>query len=140
MSKSTTKTFKHTVWKSCAIFIKLRDADCNGIVKCCTCGKLMSIYNQNCQAGHYVPGHNNSTYFDDAHIFSQCTFCNFHGNGEQGKYGIFLKKKYGYTDEILEELLAMKHKTKKVTMEELKEIKRTFDEASVKLRKEKGLT
>lgn len=139
MAKSTIKTFKHTVWKSCATFIKLRDSDKNGFIKCCTCERIIRYDEPTTQAGHYVPGHNNSTYFDDAHIHGQCYTCNHYGRGEQGKYGLFLKKKYGYNDEILEEILAMKHKTKKVTMEDLKGIKKTFDEASALLRKEKGL-
>lgn len=138
--KSTPKTYKKTVWKSCATYIKLRDANSEGLVQCCTCPRMLSIYAPECQAGHYVPGHNNTTYFDDAIIHCQCDKCNGYGKGEQAKYSIFLKKKYGHTDEILEELLALKHKTRKsFTMDELKVIKKTFDEASIRLRAEKGL-
>ncbi len=139
MGKSTIATYKHTVWNSCAKYIKLRDADNNGFCRCCTCEKIIAYNDSNTQAGHYVPGHNNSTYFDDAHIHAQCYTCNHHGRGEQGKYGLFLKKKYGYDDATLEEVLSMKRKKKKVTMEELKEKKRWFDEESSKLRKKKGL-
>lgn len=140
MAKSTPKTFKKTVWKSCAAFVKLRDADSEGKAKCCTCPRIVSIYEEDCHAGHYVSGHNNTTYFDDAIIHIQCSGCNKYGNGEQGKYGLFLKKKYGYDDMILEELLALKRKTRKAfTMAELKDIKLTFDQAITQLCKEKGL-
>ncbi len=139
MSKSTIGTYKHTVWHSCATYVKLRDSDKNGWCRCCTCNKAIRYDDSNTQAGHFVPGHNNTTYFDDAHIHAQCYMCNNYGNGEQAKYSLFLKKKYGYDDATLEEILNRKFAKKKVTMEELKDIKKHFDECSDLLRKEKGL-
>jgi hypothetical protein len=133
------ESYKHTVWTSCAKYIKLRDADKNGWCRCCTCNKAIRYNDSNTQAGHYVPGHNNTTYFDDAFIHVQCYTCNYYGRGEQGKYGLFLKKKYGYDDATLEEVLNRKFANKRVTLVELKEVKKRFDDASNLLRKEKGL-
>jgi hypothetical protein len=139
MAKSTVGTYKHTVWKSCATYVKLREANSKGEVKCVTCPTILSIYDQNCNAGHFIPQRGNSVLFDDAHIFPQCVGCNCGGSGEQFKYGQFLKKKYGYSDQELEEMQSLRHKVRKFTLDELKEIKRSYDEESDKLRKEKGL-
>lgn len=139
MAKSTTKTYKQTVWRFCATYVKLRDADKMGFCLCCTCTKVMPYNDPECQAGHFIPGHNNTTYFDTSIIHAQCTDCNLGGAGMHWRYGQFMKKKYGHTDEILEEMQTWRHKTKKVTLDELKELKKWFDDESNKLRKEKGL-
>ena len=133
------KSYKKTVWKSCADYVKLREANIHGFLKCITCNKTMHYKDESCNAGHFVPGRGNEVLYDDTHIFPQCAGCNCDGGGEQYKFGEFLKKKYGYDNATLEEILQMRHKSRKYTLEELKEIKRRFDDASNLLRKEKGL-
>ena len=130
-------SFKHTVWDSCAIYVKLREADLNGNCKCCTCGK--TGYWKEFDAGHFVPGRGNAVLFDDAHIFPQCPGCNCKGGGEQYKFGEFLKKRYGYSNEILEEILNMRHTVKKYNLFELKLIRNRFNDEIARLRKEKGI-
>lgn len=90
-------------------------------------------------AGHFVPGRGNEVLFDDAHIFPQCQGCNFDGGGEQYKYGLFLKKKYGYTDQIIDEIINKRHKVKKFSLSELKEIKISFDLEIKRLKEKKGI-
>ncbi len=140
MAKSTLKSFKNTVWKSCAAYIKLRDADSNGMVACCTCNRIMSIYDQICNAGHFIPTRNNTVLFDDHLIHSQCSDCNCGGSGEQYRYGLFMAKKYGHSEEVLEEMQSLRHRVKKITMADLKEIKKRFDDEIIRLTYEKGLT
>ena len=139
MSKSTIKTYKKTVWKACADYVKAREADTYGMVFCVTCNLKMHFKDPICNAGHFVPGRGNAVLFDDAHIFPQCINCNFGGAGEQYKYGLFLKKKYGYDDATIDEIRHMRHEIKKFTLQELKEIKNRFDSETKKLLKEKGL-
>lgn len=139
MSKSTIGTYKKTVWKSCSAYVKVRDCDEDGLVKCCTCRTILSIYDSNCHAGHFVNSRCNSVLFDDAIIHPQCDKCNMFNHGQQARYGFFLKKKYGYDDLILEELLLQKNKIKKFTMTELKEIKANFDKAIKTICNEKGI-
>ena len=139
MGKSTIGTYKKTVWKSLATFIKLRESDKYGMVVCVTCPQKMSIYDSNCNAGHFVSGRGNSVLFDDAHIFPQCNVCNCQGSGEQFKYAIFLKERYGYDDATLDEILCRRHEIKKYTLVELKDMKKNYDRLSEELRKEKGL-
>lgn len=137
--KSTVKSYKNTVWKSCSAFIKLRDADYMGMVQCCTCSRSMSIYDQICNAGHFIPSRNNTVLFDDHLIHPQCSDCNCGGSGEQYRYGIFMKKKYGHTEEELEEMQSLRHRVKKTSMAELKSIKIVFDESISELCKLKNL-
>jgi hypothetical protein len=99
----------------------------------------MSIYDQECNAGHFVPGRGNAVLFDDAHIFPQCNVCNCQGGGEQFKYGIFLKERLGYDDGVLDEILCRRHETKKYTLDQLKEMKQNYDMISNKIRQDKGL-
>lgn len=139
MSKSTVKTYKKTVWKSCATYIKYRESSSNGTVKCVTCPKILSIYDQDCQAGHFIPGRGNSVLFDDAHIFPQCAECNCWGGGRQFLFGVFLKNKYGYNDQVLKEMQSLRHKIIKYSMEELKELKNSYDLEINRLKKSKGL-
>lgn len=139
MSKSTVKTYKHTVWASCAKYIKVRDANRLGWCKCCTCNKEIFWNDPNTQAGHFIPGHNNTTYFEEKIIHAQCYVCNHHGRGEQLLYALFMKKTYGYDDATLEEMRYWKSKVKKFTMTELKELKQYFDNEFERIRKEKSL-
>lgn len=138
MSKSTPKTYKVTTWFSFARMIKARDADKSGWCLCCTCGKKMRWDSPECQAGHFVAGRGNAVLFDDRIVHSQCAFCNMRG-GEQFLYGLFLKKKYGYTEEILSELQNLKHEIRKIKLWELKELKQGFDEEFEVYKKEKDL-
>lgn len=139
MSKSTLKTYKKTVWLACARYIKIRDANKMGICRCCTCEKSMIWNDPDCQAGHFIPGHNNTTYFEEKIIHAQCSHCNLGGQGMQYEYGKFMKKIYGYDEATLDEMQTWRHKVKKVTMQELKDIKEYFDNEFDRIKKEKGL-
>lgn len=140
MSKSTIKTFKHNVWRSCARYIKVRDADANGYCTCCTCGKRMLWTDPDCNAGHFIGGRTNSVLFDETIIHAQCAFkCNKFGGGMPWDYEQFMMKKYGFSYDELEEIKNHRHQIKKYTMEELKEIKKSFDSEFERIKKEKGL-
>lgn len=54
MAKSTIKTLKESTWVEFSLYIRARDANSHGIVKCCTCEKKMFWKGVECQAGHYV--------------------------------------------------------------------------------------
>jgi hypothetical protein len=97
--RSDKQKAKDRAWKCFADYIKLRDSDWRGICKCCTCGREIELGTQECQAGHLVHGRSNAVLFDERIVHAQCSTCNskFIGNGEQGKYTLFMLKK-GYTD------------------------------------------
>lgn len=139
MGKSTVKTYKHSVWKSFARYIKMRDANKNGYCVCCTCSKAMMWESPDCQAGHFVAGRSANILFDETVVHAQCSACNNYGGGKVWEYGQFMRKKYGMSIEDLDELQARKHIVKKYSMEELKDLKKHFDTEFNRIKEEKGL-
>ena len=137
--KSTAKTYKKTVWVSFARYIKVRDADYDGWVKCCTCPKRLRYDDSGLNAGHFISGHNNTTLFNEAIVHGQCVDCNLGGQGMQYEYGKFMMAKYGYDQATLDEMQTWRHKVKKVTLEELKDLKVYFDSEYERIKKEKGI-
>lgn len=109
------KLLKDKAWKLFSLYIKLRDADGGGLCECCTCGRKLEFDAKECHAGHFVAGRKNSVLFDEKVVFSQCDRCNLWGNGEQGKFVLFMKHKVGLSDDDIEELLNKKHETMKLS-------------------------
>jgi len=120
-------SYKKKVWAIVAKYIKARDANHEGIARCCTCNKEFKYNDPQLHAGHFVPGRTNNIIFDDSIIHAQCYKCNIWGHGEGARYVLFMKKKYGYSDEDIEDILHRKHIIKKFTLESLKEIKEQFE-------------
>jgi hypothetical protein len=96
---------KDKTWKMFSLYIKLRDADENGICTCCTCGQRMNFNSEKCHAGHFIAGRNNTVLFDENLVHAQCAKDNIWGSGEQGLYFLFMKDKYGHTDYELKALI-----------------------------------
>ena len=59
-------------------FIRLRDSDENGIIKCCTCDSRKSWKKVDC--GHFIPRQYLSTRWEESNCHAQTKDCNgFHG-------------------------------------------------------------
>lgn len=78
-------------------FIRLRDANKQGVCKCCTCGKLMVWKHPKgtTHAGHFVNRKHMATRWDEKNVHAQCVKCNSFDEGRQRQHGIFIDKKYG---------------------------------------------
>jgi hypothetical protein len=128
MAKSTIRTYKKSVWKSFSRFIRLRDClKTTGTIqrgRCITCNVLGPF--KGVQAGHFVPGRTDSILFDEEGVHLQCVRCNKWLGGNFAKYYEVMLDMYG--QEKVNELIAKKNQDKKFTMEELKALKRDFDE------------
>ena len=96
---------KEKAWKEFSRFIRLRDADNNGMVKCCTCDAAKHW--KEMQAGHYPQGRGNAVLFDEEAVHGQCYGCNVCNHGRLDVYAIFMVKKYG--QEILDEMVRRKN-------------------------------
>lgn len=83
-----------------SIYIRRRDADEWGEVKCCTCSNRGHWKLFDC--GHFIPRGKLATRYDERNCHSQCAHCNRFLNGNLVKYEIFLRSKYG--NEVVEEL------------------------------------
>ena len=74
-------------------YIRLRNADHLGRVKCFTCGVEKHWKEQ--QAGHFQSRSHHSTRWDEVNVQVQCIKCNMFRQGEQYKFGMYLDQKYG---------------------------------------------
>lgn len=76
-----------------SIYIRLRKADKNGMVKCYTCGKLMHY--TEAQAGHFQSRRHYALRHNETNVQNQCVSCNIFNQGNQYQFGENLKKEYG---------------------------------------------
>lgn len=97
--KSTTKVrspykkAEDKAWDQFSLFIRLRDSDANGIIRCCTCGKMKHW--KRMQAGHYMSRRNKATLFDERNVHGQCAGCNAWQGGRAQDHAVFIDRKYG---------------------------------------------
>ena len=107
-------------------YIRLRDAD----NVCISCGKKPLKEN----AGHFYNANNHwSVRFDERNVHLQCEHCNTYLSGNLIYYRENLLKKIGI--EEFENLSAEAMKTRKFTIEELKEIIATYKKKCNELEK-----
>lgn len=103
----TDAQLKKILWKLFSEWIRRKDADSDGTVKCFTCPKrnhwkLM-------HGGHYIRASAGlSTYFDEQNVNIQCYACNIWRDGNSDEYALALQRAYG--PDILNELNRRKQK------------------------------
>lgn len=83
------KTLKSLSWRLTSIYVRLRDADRNGVCKCSTCSYTGFYYKSKIQAGHFVKKSNgNFTEYYEDNIYAQCQECNL--KDEQFLMGLYI--------------------------------------------------
>jgi hypothetical protein len=72
-------------------YVRLRDADQYGMIRCISCGKRVKW--QYADAGHFVSRKHMSLRFDNNNVNSQCVDCNRFKSGNLKKYkrGLIIK-------------------------------------------------
>jgi len=116
-------------------YVRLRDADENGDVTCCSCGK--SVFWKEADAGHFVPRQNKATRYHEKNVFGQCRSCNRFFNGNPAGYSRFLVQRFGF--EILDTLILAGHQVKKWTQFEIDNQRDYYKKQAKQLSNEKGL-
>ena len=86
-------SLEKTADKWFSLYIRLRDADENGMVKCVTCGKIAHYKEMDC--GHFVTRNHKMTRFNEKNCNVQDTSCNQFKKGEQYLHGEYIDSKYG---------------------------------------------
>ena len=86
-------SLEKTADKWFSLYIRLRDADENGMVKCVTCGKVAHYKEMDC--GHFVTRNHKATRYSKDNCHPQDTFCNRYAHGEQYKHGQYIDSRYG---------------------------------------------
>jgi len=105
MKERSYKTLKNALDVTFSKYIRLRDADENGICKCISCGK--PDHWKNMDAGHFVNRKHLSLRWGIRNVHAQCKSCNRFDEGNIVGYTKAMIKKYG--TEILDEFELRKH-------------------------------
>lgn len=116
-------------------FIRLRDADMNGIVQCYCCG--YPVHWKSAEAMHYANRWHTNTRWFPKNVHAGCTSCNTYNGGNLEAYAEHLKRDYG--DSIIEVLTVMKNTFAKYTCDELEGMLIHYRNEVKGLKKEKGL-
>jgi len=116
-------------------FIRARDADNNGVIRCISCGQ--PVHWKKADAGHFIKRQHMSLRFNEKNVNGQCRGCNWLKQGNDINYAIGLEKKYG--PGIIEELELAKRNTLHLGQFELKLIAEHYRGKFNELSKEKGL-
>lgn len=128
MKKDTVSKAKKAAWTAFSRFIRMRDClYSTGSLEygyCCTCGKAYDI--KALQAGHFIPGRNNSILFDPRCVHIQCRGCNLYGGGQQPAYYRFMIERYGH--QTVDELFRQASMSLKLTAPDLRDLATRFTE------------
>lgn len=99
-------------------YIRRRDADDNGYVKCCTCPTVKHW--KEMQAGHYIPRGYYNVRFNEKNTHSQCSLCNEGKKGNLRIYEKFMFTQYGELE--VSRLEYIKHTEWKLVQHEIDEL------------------
>lgn len=116
-------------------FIRLRDADANGYIRCYCCG--YPVHWKLAHNGHFFSRRFLGTRFNEQNCHACCAPCNTYNNGNLEAYEAHLRREYG--DSIIDRLTMLKNAVNKFAPYEIEEMKQEYKQKVKKLRKEKGL-
>ena len=115
--KPTITTAKKKMQVVFSTYIRMRDClntTCTlDYGRCCTCGKIYP--RKKLQAGHFIPGRQDSILYEPTCVHAQCYRCNVQRSGEWVKYFRFMEQKYG-REEIFR-LMELSEETHLITFE-----------------------
>lgn len=116
-------------------FIRLRDADENGFIRCISCGRVVFWKDADC--GHFIKRQHMALRFNEQNCAAQDKRCNCFEQGNDIGFAEGLDKRYG--PGTADKLRAMKNNTLHLSKFELSVIADHYRDEVMKLRKEKGL-
>lgn len=128
------KATKNKLDKVFSVFIRLRDANANGYVRCISCGKIQHW--KDVDNGHYVNRKHLSTRWHEKNCNAQCRECNRFDEGNPLGYSRGLEKKYGPS--VMVELDILKHQISKLSEFEGKLLIKYYSEKVKELKNLKG--
>ena len=118
-----------------SLYIRLRDADENGVVICFTSGRAYPY--KNIHAGHFMSRRCLSTRWCEINVQPQSAADNLFAQGEQYKFGLNLDAKYG--EGTAEELQFKARQIQKFSRIDYEEKISYYKSAVENLKKEKGI-
>lgn len=109
-----------TLWDNFSLFIRARDADSNGYVKCISCNTTKQ-WRDGIDAGHFIPrGSDSALKYNEMNVNGQCRSCNHFKSGNIVEYRVGMIEKYGEEEvKKLEQSHYYKTKNKKLNQLEI---------------------
>ena len=99
-------------------YIRRRDADQGGTVRCVTCPRL--LFWRDAHAGHFIKRQHRSVRWDERNVAAQCPADNVYKGGCQDEFAAHIIEKHG--QEVFAELIRKKHEVCKHTRSDLEEL------------------
>ena len=131
----TISKLKKELDKWFSLYIRIRDADDLGFVRCFTSGRF--YHYKNIHAGHFMSRKYLSTRWCGTNVQPQSIGDNLFGQGEQYKFSVALDSKYG--EGTAEELELTARTIMKVSRIDYEEKISYYKDLVEKLKKEKGI-
>jgi hypothetical protein len=116
-------------------YVRIRDADVNGMCKCITCDTVKHW--KEMDAGHFQSRRYNIARWHVHNAHAQCQKCNQYGSGEQYKHGKEIDLRYG--EGTAEYLATLTRSLYKINKSEVMAIAREFKKEAERLAKIKGI-
>lgn len=116
-------------------YIRIRDANHNGLCKCITCDTVKHW--KEMDAGHFQSRRYMATRYEEKNCHAQCQRCNQYGAGEQYLHGQAINLLYGKG--TAENIVMKSNFIQKMTKNELMELARYYQQETLQLAKEKSI-
>tara|TARA_R110000751_G_scaffold65819_6_gene134537 strand:+ start:1047 stop:1454 length:408 start_codon:yes stop_codon:yes gene_type:complete len=133
--KKTISKLKKELDKWFSLYIRLRDADDLGFVKCYTSGRF--YHYKNIHAGHFMSRKCLSTRYCDTNVQPQSIADNLFAQGRQYQFGVNLDAQYG--DGTAEDLQIKSRQIQKFSRVDYEEKISYYKSVVEKLKTEKGI-
>lgn len=127
------KTSNADKWFS--MFIRLRDADENGLAKCCTCGTIKPIKLMDC--GHFIKRQHQATRFSEYNCAPQCKRCNAFEQGRNEEFEKYLLNRWGLNRVNM--LKSAVHQTYKTSQYKIDYLAALYKQKATELSRAKGI-
>jgi hypothetical protein len=128
---------KRTADRWFSLYIRLRDADKDGNIKCVTCGAEYHFNDNKIDAGHFIEADNMATRYHECNVHSQCKACNLSANGKMYQHGEAIKILHG--EEIPDGLIKESKTTLKYDKKQLMVLARLYKSWCIDLAKTKNI-
>lgn len=116
-------------------YIRLRDADEYGMVKCITCDNRKPVKEMQC--GHFISRRHYATRWDEQNTAGQCPACNLFAQGRQYEFSLALIEKYD--KDTPQKLLNKSKDVFKLSEKDAQTLIHEYKKKVERLRQQKGL-
>lgn len=133
--KPSESTLKDKLDRVFSVYIRLRDANNDGYIRCISCGKIVHWKESDC--GHFVNRSHMGTRFSERNCNAQCRKCNRFDEGNNIGYTRGLIKKHGI--KVINDLEVKKHTFSKMSEFDYEISIDYYQKEAKRIAKEKGI-